>query len=417
MSTYFQNAQTGVMTADTSDLLTEVQQEFISALGENLSLDASTPQGTLMQAETVARTSVMKFIAQSANLLNPEIAYGVYLDAICAFLGIERGVDAYTQIDDVLFNGQANTILNPGVRVQSSKGDLFEVISQVTLGSDGLARGSLRALNQGVVEIAITDSLSLLENVAGLTNVTMDSSTTIILGDTINTDQQLRTKRKLSLFSQALSCIGKIMNNVLALQGVRSVKVVENVTGAAGTVEGIAFTVPYGIWVCVAGTYKDDEVAQALFDAYACRPYDVGTNNGTPCKEGGYAVEDSYSGQSYNVQWVKPVAYYTYIKMTLKQGSAVYSTEAIKEAIVKWAQGNVASDEGFTLGRAVSGFDIAGAVAAQLSGLQIQNCEVYLTTDADAKQTGDYVTLWALKPWEIATTAYGLIEVTLEDNT
>ncbi|WP_338330106.1 hypothetical protein, partial [Commensalibacter sp. Nvir] len=113
MSTYFQNAQTGVMTADTSDLLTEVQQDFISALGENLSLDASTPQGTLMQAETVARTSVMKFIAQSANLLNPEIAYGVYLDAICAFLGIERGVDAYTQIDDVLFNGQANTILNP----------------------------------------------------------------------------------------------------------------------------------------------------------------------------------------------------------------------------------------------------------------------------------------------------------------
>ena len=51
---------TGVITIDTADLLADVQSEWIESLGVGLDVDASTPQGTLIATETLARTSVMK---------------------------------------------------------------------------------------------------------------------------------------------------------------------------------------------------------------------------------------------------------------------------------------------------------------------------------------------------------------------
>jgi hypothetical protein len=84
---------TGTVSIDTDDLLTDVQQEWITAFGLTIDTDASTPQRTQMAAETVARTSVMKNNSDLANMLNPNLAYGTFLDAVCAFLGVERGVN------------------------------------------------------------------------------------------------------------------------------------------------------------------------------------------------------------------------------------------------------------------------------------------------------------------------------------
>src|SRR5271168_3523753 len=86
---------TGTIVPDSSTLLQEVQQEFITALGPNLNTDASTPQGTLIAGETLARTSVLKNNADLANVFNPNLSYGVYLDGISSLLGVTRGANTY----------------------------------------------------------------------------------------------------------------------------------------------------------------------------------------------------------------------------------------------------------------------------------------------------------------------------------
>ena len=73
---------TGVIVPDTADVKTQVQNEFKEALGQDLSLEDSTPQGRLIDAETIARKAVLTNNAQIANQLNPNTASGVYLDAI-----------------------------------------------------------------------------------------------------------------------------------------------------------------------------------------------------------------------------------------------------------------------------------------------------------------------------------------------
>ena len=93
---------TGTISADTTDLKSDVEQEYKNALGQNINLASSTPQGTLVEVETVARTSVMKNNAEVANMLNPNLSKGTWLDSVCAFLGVTRSRSISTVADGVL---------------------------------------------------------------------------------------------------------------------------------------------------------------------------------------------------------------------------------------------------------------------------------------------------------------------------
>ncbi len=102
---------TGTVSIDTSDLLADVENEWLAAFGATLDLDSSTPQGTMIAAETVARASVMKNNADVANTINPNLSYGVFLDAICALLGVDRGINQSTVAHSVQITGNPSTII------------------------------------------------------------------------------------------------------------------------------------------------------------------------------------------------------------------------------------------------------------------------------------------------------------------
>ena len=81
---------TGAIVPDSSDLLSEVQTSFQSVFGSGLNTDPSTPQGVLITALTLARSSVVNNNAALANQINPNIAGGTFLDAIMALTGVQR---------------------------------------------------------------------------------------------------------------------------------------------------------------------------------------------------------------------------------------------------------------------------------------------------------------------------------------
>ena len=139
---YDYNSTEGIIVPDTSEIKAGVEDEFREALGSDLSLEGSTPQGRLIAAETRARTAVMHNNAAMANLINPAEAYGVYLDALCALTGISRRTAQPTTVTGVRLYGTNGTVVpagSPGSpSAKTEDGDYFYLASDVVINvSDG----------------------------------------------------------------------------------------------------------------------------------------------------------------------------------------------------------------------------------------------------------------------------------------
>ena len=95
----------GLILPDTSELETEVEDEYKAVFGDDLDVNPETPEGILITAEVTQRAGLVSSNAQVANQINPNFAGGVFLGAIAALtqipviglpldVGPLRGVDA-----------------------------------------------------------------------------------------------------------------------------------------------------------------------------------------------------------------------------------------------------------------------------------------------------------------------------------
>ncbi|MBP3932282.1 MAG: hypothetical protein J6D44_00175, partial [Pseudomonas sp.] len=92
MADYNYIVSTGVIVPDTASLRSEVEAEYKSVLGADLPVTPETPQGVLITAEVESRDGMVRNNAELANQINPDIAGGVWLDAIWALTrGKRRG--------------------------------------------------------------------------------------------------------------------------------------------------------------------------------------------------------------------------------------------------------------------------------------------------------------------------------------
>lgn len=114
MADYGFIVETGVIVPDTSDQLAQVQSEYRTAFGDDLDVSPETPQGVLIAAETESRDSVARNNAALANQINPNLAGGVFLDALWALTGGARFVATPSVIRGVELGGVPGAIIPEG---------------------------------------------------------------------------------------------------------------------------------------------------------------------------------------------------------------------------------------------------------------------------------------------------------------
>lgn len=95
----------GVIVPNTDNVISELQTEWINQFGAQLSLDSSTPQGRIIETQAMVRKGTLGACAMVANQLNPNRAFGIFLDAHGAFFGVNRPSGRNTEILDVLMKG------------------------------------------------------------------------------------------------------------------------------------------------------------------------------------------------------------------------------------------------------------------------------------------------------------------------
>lgn len=409
---------TGTIVPDTSSLLSDVQGEWQTAVSPDINTDASTPSGSLMQGETVTRAGVMKNNAEIANLINPDLSYGVYLDAIGSLLGIGRGENSATTASGIVITGDPQTPIPAGSRVKTSNNDVFETTADVTIPPSRTTTVGLQAQSFGPIALP-EGPLTIVDGIIGWGSATVPVGTVPRPGALALSDSQFKVRRRQRLAAQGVGSSAAIYAAALGVDGIDSVNVVENNTGAVGVVNGVTFTLPNAMWVCVDGLTATNQ--QDLIDAiYRAKsggcPWDFGDES-IPCGNplgapNGVVSVDPVSKQRYNVKITTAILWDCYVNITVSQGqSASTPTESVQNAIVDYANGQEDGEEGLVIGAPVSAFEMGGAVARNLPGLYVKSVTVAVVATGVLPQPSDFVLERVMRPFDRAVLAAGRVNV------
>lgn len=356
----------GIIKPDTSDTMAEVQQTFRDALGADLPLDPSTPQGVLITAFTEERDSAASLMAQVANQINPDIAGGIWLDAIWSLMGGSRYPAERSILNSVQVAGVPGTFIPQGSLATATNSNvLFRTQIGVTLDITGNATVTFESVETGSYPVAIGGLDAVASSVLGWETVVNPSAA--ILGRPAESDVSARRRRRRTLAIQGASVPEAIQSAVYNLDGVQSLSFRENITDTPIVIDGVTL-VAHSIYMCVDGG-SDDEIAMALLTNKT-----LGANyNGTL-----HQIVEPYSGETYDVRFDRPAEIILFVRVTARR-SIIDLPSAIPDAVIQYATGELDGDSGLEVGKDVSPFEISGAINQVYPAVNVTKVE--LSTD------------------------------------
>ncbi len=368
MSDYQYINETGTIVPDTSDILTTVEGEYTGTFGADLNTSPTTPQGVLIQAEALARSEVVANNAAVGNQMNPNIAGGPFLAAICAMTGLEVPVATYSTLRLVDVTGDPFTNLPAGSQARiGPNGAIFQSITATTFDADGNGVVDFQALDAGPIACGTGDLDTIVTEVLGWETVSNPSVAEV--GTAKPTDAEVRALRRNTLALQGIGLVEATISALYDTPGVKSLAFRENWTDATVVIDGITL-VKHSIWACVDGG-TDADVALSLLTGKS-----MGCNwNGAVTVN----VLNPTSGQTYPVKFDRPDAVPIFARVTLKAGTFTGdATTLVREAILAYAAGLLSGMTGFQVGTAASPFELAAAVVAVNPGVFVPKVEVSL---------------------------------------
>lgn len=396
MADYEYLTESGVVVADTADLQSDVVSEWQSAFGSDLVTTAETPQGVMITAEVEARDAVVRNNAALANQINPNIAGGIFLDAICALSGGKRAAATYSTVKLVALVGVASTLIPAGSQATSEAGDTFALDTAVVLDDTGNGVGNFTAILPGPIAVAPHALNSIATSVLGWEGIDNDNAASV--GSNEQSDASLRLERTQTLALQGQSTPEAIISGVRGLDGVRSLAFRENITGATAVIDGITL-VEHSIWLCVDGG-TDAEVAAMILEK----------KSGGADMNGAVEVDvvEPSSGQTYPVKFDRPDPVGILVRATIRTGSILSDLiGATKSYILAYVNGEIDGEVGFAVGEDVSPFELAGAVNIGMASIYVIKMEVAYDTGSPTYVT----TTLDIALNEIATTSEAGIQV------
>jgi len=363
MADYGYITSTGTVFPDTADILADVQAEWRNAFGQDLIVTPDTPQGVIITLQAIARDALVRNNAALANQINPNLAGGIWLDAIWALTGGARVVATRSIVREVTVTGVPGALIPQGSLARVGEaGALFETTGAVTLSSVGTGLATFRSVDYGPIGAAAHALDTIVTPVLGWE--TVDNATPAEPGAVTESDEASRARRRVTLGAQGVALPDAIIAGVWDVADVTSVVFRENVTNSPLVIEDQTLD-PHSIYVCVDGGL-DSEVAAALL---AKKSLGAGWNGTTDV-----VVTDAASGQDYTVSFQRPDAIPIFAAVDVRVlGPGGDPAATVRAAIVAYANGEQPGEEGLTIGQDVSAFEFAGAVNRAAPELYVSN--------------------------------------------
>lgn len=382
----------GIVVADTDSIYQEVEQEYKKTFGNDLVTTADSPAGVLITAETIARTNTAQSMAEVANQINPDIASGVFLDAIWSLTGGARTKATSTSVEATL-TGVAGTVIPAGSQAKTADENIFSLVSDTLIPVSGSTTATFLSVEKGAIPCTAGALNTIVSQVLGWETINNTDAGT--LGLETQSDIEAREQRKLELAIIGRSTVEAICSALYSLVDVKSLSFRENIASSTQTIDGIQM-IAHSIYVCVDGG-TDEEIAKALLENKTLGAGYNGTQE--------VSILEPISGQKYTVKFDRPTIVQIQVKISVKVISYTGSAQDfVKNAILAYAN-NPIKTEGFTVGNDVSPVEIASSVAAN-TGFFVSDIQIKKQSDEGYARTTIPIALN-----ERANTTANLIEV------
>ena len=419
---------TGVIVPDTSVLLSDIKARFVELFGDNLDLSPTTTQGRLIELFNRSETFTLQACAVVSNMLNLNKANGFVLDDLGALFLIERKPATKTSTTVVL-NGVPNTIIPANTRIKSADGNIFVNPASAVIGSDGSVSVRYQAVETGAIPALPNTLKIILDGVNGLE--TANNPANAVIGQEQESDGDFRNRIKISLNTNAIAVLSAIKASVEQVSGVVGSYCYDNYDSSAVIIDSLS--VPAHSLLVVVDGGDEQEIANVLYakktagTGYVDK-YIVGSSGRYNYKEtssdyvvwersgvlyytnkniidggGVYSdnnletladtitavnnvdfdivektVIDEAYGTTYKVRFVRPIL--TDVDIVVNVARKSYSgdnlEQAVKNAIMTFANGDNPEVDGIVIGGSLSPFEVGAAISSELPDVFITSVSI-----------------------------------------
>lgn len=303
------NEKTGFSVQEPQEVREEMAQSWINAFKSDDTPDINTapetPQGQIIDAETLAITQKDAELAFLANMFNPKTARGIWQDALAEIYFIKRKKAINSRCYCIL-TGLKGTVIEKGSKIQSvADGTYWNLLEDVTIQNNGSVIALFECETEGAV-IASPNTLNkIITTVAGWDTVNNSQAATV---GTLEESQQAFEKRRYD--SVALNSRGttsSVYARVLQLDNVVGCYVVDNKTNIVKTIDNYELK-PHSIYVAILGGSNQD-IAEAIYKSLS-----AGCDyNGNTTID----VTDENTKSVESVTFMRPIQQNLYIKVNL----------------------------------------------------------------------------------------------------
>lgn len=365
---YKYNTEQGIIVPDTDEVKTEVENEYLSVFGADLDLSASTPQGRLIEMETLARQQAVGLCALIANQINIDYATGQYLDGIGAFYGVSRLGTTQTRVLATV-TGVEGTIIPAGSIAATTSGDRFYCENDTEIPASGSTTSYFLAEEYGEVPCGTHALSEIISQIVGWESV--DNGASADIGENTESDLEYKKRIKNTRYN-GNSLIQSIQGALNQVENVKSSFVYDNGTGSAITYDGISIPA-HSILIVVDGGTDYDVAAAILQKKSSGSGYTAITDQDVTVN-----VPDGAYGVNYPVTFNRPEQLAFDIEIDVVQNTYTGSDleQAVKDAIESWAIGGVAGVDGLKIGQNVSPYEIGAAVSDKIPQIYVKSVKI-----------------------------------------
>ena len=291
----------GLVVPSEAAVLAGVQADINAAMGGNLNMALSTPQGQLASSLAAAIAASNSVIAQYVSNVVPATSSGVMQDALGRIAYLTRLAGIATTVN-CLCSGAAGTVIPLGALVKDAGGNTYYCSQSGTIPIGGSITLAFTNTATGAIPCTSNTVTTIYRAVPGWDTVNNPSAG--VTGSDGESRAQFEARRSLSVAKNAAGFTQAILANVLSVPGVTDAYVYNNNTGSSVNVGTTPTAVAArSIYVAVVGG-DSNAVALAIWQRMPPGCDYTGSTTVTVNDTNGYSVPYP----SYSVKFTIPAS-------------------------------------------------------------------------------------------------------------
>lgn len=376
MST-FNVTPNGVITVDTMDVLSQYQEAYKKALGDDLNLDASTPQGQLINNDVNNHTVLQAEIVNAINNYSVFYATQHALDVAGSRYGYYRKAGVATVVVATVTGTQGTVI--PAGALASDGTHQYALLNTTTIPANGATTTQFQCTTVGTIYCPAGSLNEIVTETAGWETITNNNDG--VAGYETESDSTFRQRIVANMLQKrGRSTLGALVDNIAQLPNVISVVGRENPTGNTVTIDTVQME-PHSIYVCILGG-NSESIAQVMAEQKTLGAATVGNTVVTHLDE---SINYAYQ---YNIQ--RPADLALYVKVEYKDNLYTPLQSTVTAQVKSILQEYIANHP-FSIGQTIAGTDLAGAFVdftlADIVSISVGTDDTIVPASATATQT------------------------------